>query len=154
LDGITTLLNSIIVKSIDHKMQIISEDVYSTGSRNFLNFGHTIGHILELEYDLSHGFAVAYGMIFETLMAVEMQQTNISIYNEIHRIITKYYTHNLEDFDLNKIIEGVYLDKKRIGDHIRMPIIKEIGRAVLVDVKLTDLVDVAKKVKVLNLTHL
>jgi len=147
MDGITTLLNSILINCINHKMKIVAEDLFDSGNRHFLNFGHTIANLLELEYELSHGFAVAYGILFETKIAVELKLTDISIYNEIYRIITKYFEHCLEDFELKNISEKIFFDKKVTNNKIRIPVIKEIGRAVLMDVNVKDFINCAKTIK-------
>ena len=47
-------------------------DPYCKGARNKLNFGHTIGHAMELSYDLPHGVAVANGIYYETLLAFKL----------------------------------------------------------------------------------
>ncbi|MCL2039195.1 MAG: 3-dehydroquinate synthase [Bacteroidetes bacterium] len=129
-------LNDIISLSVTHKMKIISEDNFN--NRAFLNFGHTIGHLLELDYNLSHGNAVAIGMVYESQIAVLLNLIDICIFNEIHRIITKYFNYNIEDYDLVKSAEKILLDKKIIGDKIKVPVISEIGRAKLVEIKLND----------------
>lgn len=57
--------------SIGVKVRIVQEDPYEKGLRMLLNFGHTIGHaiesyFLETESPLTHGEAIAIGMICET----------------------------------------------------------------------------------------
>jgi 3-dehydroquinate synthase len=47
------------------KYKIVNQDPdESKGLRYILNFGHTIGHVLELELNLSHGNAVSAGLLF------------------------------------------------------------------------------------------
>jgi len=130
------IVNDIIRRTISHKMKIIVEDNFN--NRAFLNFGHTIGHILELDYDLPHGYAVAIGMIYESQIAVLLNLTDISIFNEIYRILTKYFKYNIEDYDLVKSADKLLLDKKVTGNEIKIPVIEEIGRAKLVEIKLND----------------
>lgn len=63
----------IIFETAAIKTDIVNQDLYETGSRMFLNFGHTIGHALEnvLGYGvLSHGEAVGLG----SLAALELSQ--------------------------------------------------------------------------------
>ncbi|MCC6460023.1 MAG: 3-dehydroquinate synthase [Saprospiraceae bacterium] len=60
--------------SIAVKVRVVTEDPLEKGIRALLNFGHTIGHAVEsyfLESDapLTHGEAVAMGMICEALPA-------------------------------------------------------------------------------------
>ncbi len=54
------------------KADVVEKDeLDKKGIRNVLNFGHTIGHALELsaDYQLAHGEAVAIGMIAATRLA-------------------------------------------------------------------------------------
>jgi 3-dehydroquinate synthase len=54
-----------IARSVAIKAQVVADDPHERGERAILNFGHTLGHALELhhEYRLPHGFAVAIGMV-------------------------------------------------------------------------------------------
>jgi 3-dehydroquinate synthase len=62
---------SLIVRSIEIKADIVSRDEREEGLRKVLNFGHTIGHAVELVsgYSLLHGEAVAIGMALEGELA-------------------------------------------------------------------------------------
>ncbi|MEO8909612.1 MAG: 3-dehydroquinate synthase [Gemmatimonadaceae bacterium] len=62
---------SLIVRSIEIKADIVSRDEREEGLRKILNFGHTIGHAVELisGYSLLHGEAVAIGMALESELA-------------------------------------------------------------------------------------
>jgi 3-dehydroquinate synthase len=62
---------SLIVPSIEIKAEIVSRDEREEGLRRILNFGHTIGHAVELVsgYSLLHGEAVAIGMALESRLA-------------------------------------------------------------------------------------
>ncbi len=63
----------IVVKCAQIKARIVEEDeLDNKGVRAILNFGHTVGHALEsaLNYKgISHGEAVALGMVAESIMA-------------------------------------------------------------------------------------
>ncbi len=56
------------------KVKLIEADPYEKGLRAALNFGHTIGHAVELVsgYSLRHGEAVAIGMVVETRLAEKL----------------------------------------------------------------------------------
>ena len=60
----------LIKKSISIKEEIVKRDPLEKGLRHILNFGHTIGHAIETleNYSLSHGEAVAIGMIGEAYL--------------------------------------------------------------------------------------
>ena len=57
-----------IKKGIQIKEDIVKEDYLETGKRKYLNFGHTIGHLIEQDskFNLSHGEAVAIGCLLYT----------------------------------------------------------------------------------------
>ena len=65
---------SLIVRSIEIKADIVSRDEREEGLRKLLNFGHTIGHAVELVsgYSLLHGEAVAIGMALESELAEQI----------------------------------------------------------------------------------
>jgi 3-dehydroquinate synthase len=65
---------SLIVPSIEIKAEIVSRDEREEGLRRILNFGHTIGHAVELVsgYSLIHGEAVAIGMALESELAEQI----------------------------------------------------------------------------------
>ena len=62
---------SLIVRSVEIKADIVSRDEREGGLRQVLNFGHTIGHAVELVsgFTLLHGEAVAIGMALESELA-------------------------------------------------------------------------------------
>ena len=64
-------IDDLIKQAIDLKVQIINNDWFeSTGNRIILNAGHTFGHAFErIDLSLSHGQAVAYGLLAEQDLA-------------------------------------------------------------------------------------
>lgn len=56
---------ALTVASIGYKAEVVMADEKEAGRRQVLNFGHTIGHAIELEAKgkLRHGEAVAVGMV-------------------------------------------------------------------------------------------
>ncbi|HAQ44797.1 MAG TPA: 3-dehydroquinate synthase, partial [Dialister sp.] len=58
-------IEEIILRSVLQKTKFVEEDQYDNGSRQMLNFGHTIGHAIERYFHYStytHGEGVAIGM--------------------------------------------------------------------------------------------
>jgi 3-dehydroquinate synthase len=60
-----------LARSIAIKADVVRQDPREQGLRKVLNFGHTIGHAVELlsDYALLHGEAVAIGMVVEARAA-------------------------------------------------------------------------------------
>ena len=63
--------DQLIVRSIQIKADVVARDEREQGVRKVLNFGHTIGHAIELlsGFTLSHGESVAIGMVLESRAA-------------------------------------------------------------------------------------
>jgi 3-dehydroquinate synthase len=61
----------IVARSVEIKASVVERDERESGLRKVLNFGHTLGHAIELlsDYRMLHGFAVACGMQLEARLA-------------------------------------------------------------------------------------
>lgn len=69
-----TLLH-VVTRCVQLKAAVVEQDEFDKlGIRNVLNFGHTIGHALELSahYALTHGEAISIGMIAATKLALRL----------------------------------------------------------------------------------
>ncbi|HEX4211467.1 MAG TPA: 3-dehydroquinate synthase, partial [Candidatus Binataceae bacterium] len=71
-------LQTIVSRSLWHKADIVQSDEHEGGRRKILNFGHTLGHALEVVAGYGsflHGEAVAAGMV----AAVRLSQTHAAL---------------------------------------------------------------------------
>ncbi|HEX7020662.1 MAG TPA: 3-dehydroquinate synthase [Gemmatimonadaceae bacterium] len=61
----------LVARSVEIKADIVRRDERESGVRKTLNFGHTLGHAIELcsDYSMLHGAAVAAGMVLESALA-------------------------------------------------------------------------------------
>ncbi|RMG16653.1 MAG: 3-dehydroquinate synthase [Planctomycetota bacterium] len=63
-------LEPVVRACLEHKARVVARDEREAGERALLNFGHTLGHALELlDPGLSHGEAVAVGGAFALELA-------------------------------------------------------------------------------------
>ncbi len=86
-------LEKIIVESVSIKTNVVETDYEEkTGLRRILNFGHTIAHALELleDYRLSHGEAVAIGMLVESAISVKMGHLSEDSFHQIEKCIRSF----------------------------------------------------------------
>lgn len=111
-----------IQRSISIKRQVIEEN------RDFLNFGHTVGHALELlsGYTLSHGQAVAQGMIVEAHMAMQLGLLPEDDYKEIF-LKMKPFTRPFEA-PIAEMLEVMKMDKKSVQQEAHFVLLKAIGK--------------------------
>ncbi len=99
-----------------------------------LNYGHTIGHALEIACPLSHGEAVAIGMV----AAGSIAETEVG-FTEAERQRAAISRLGLpvsapEAASPSEIEALIGMDKKRDRQGSRMVLLEEIGRPVVVHV--------------------
>lgn len=123
-------LEKSIFESCRIKKEIVEIDEKGNGKRNFLNFGHTIGHALETltHYSLGHGEAVAIGILVESHMALQMGYLDQNTFKIIISIFLKYGIPLLPPkVPISSILHAIKLDKKSINGNPRFVMLKEIG---------------------------
>jgi 3-dehydroquinate synthase len=73
------------------KAGIVSQDPRESGLRELLNFGHTMGHAYEAasRYRVTHGEAVAIGMVYATALAERLELTRPTIRPELETLLDR-----------------------------------------------------------------
>ena len=139
-------LEEIIKKSIQVKYNILKNDLRESNERMFLNLGHTIGHLIEKDsnYSISHGQAVAIGMLKGFEISESKFNLNNSIRDEFKSFLNKQsmkteYSFNSNQSELKEIISN---DKKVTSDVVKFVLIKNIQEPVLIDFSINDLLEV------------
>jgi 5-deoxy-5-amino-3-dehydroquinate synthase len=74
------------------KSAVVAADEREAGQRALLNYGHTLGHALEVvgRFDLRHGEAVAIGLIFAARLAAALDRIDATRVAEHLKVITGY----------------------------------------------------------------
>ena len=113
-NGATVL--ELITRAIAVKAKVVSSDFRESFDREVLNYGHTLGHAIELhcKYDLRHGECVAIGMAFMAqlqlslgLITSELAQQHIDILENLG-LPTTYKRQAWPS-----LLASMYLDKNR-----------------------------------------
>ncbi|OGT46989.1 MAG: 3-dehydroquinate synthase [Gammaproteobacteria bacterium RIFCSPHIGHO2_12_FULL_41_15] len=124
-------LAMLVKKSIKIKADIVQQDEREENLRMVLNFGHTMGHALELvsDYKILHGYAVAYGILLETKVAELMGLLSPKNYNIIESLMKKLGIQavDLNKFDIGQIIQASKLDKKASAKTVNYILLKDLG---------------------------
>lgn len=125
-----TILEEVIATSCQIKKQIIEQDEKDYGIRQLLNFGHTIGHALEQasHYQLSHGEAVALGMIAESYISMRLGFLPESSFTRIKAILRIYEISPIMTGTKTAIKKALLLDKKAIARKPYFVLLDDIGR--------------------------
>ncbi len=114
-----------IERAIEIKRRIISKDLTEKGLRRVLNVGHTIGHALETlsDYQISHGKAIAAGIVLEAEISYEM---GILKKEALDQIEEKFPPVALT-YSFEEIYEVMRRDKKAADGCPRFALLEDIG---------------------------
>jgi 3-dehydroquinate synthase len=126
-----------IKKSISIKESITESDPHEKGLRKLLNFGHSIGHSIEAYFltaakPLSHGTAVACGMLVETLISEEITKLSANAAEDIRTKLLHFFKDfmpHLPSFD--KIEYTLFNDKKNRNGELRLTLLEQPGAGMI-----------------------
>lgn len=130
LQALTQL--NIITASIEIKQAITEADPFEQSIRKALNFGHTIGHAIEGymldKTPISHGYAVANGMLAETYLSMKKGMLSKPEFAEIEFILTEIFpVLPIDSSEFPAIIHVMKNDKKNTGSTINCSLLTGIG---------------------------
>lgn len=144
-------LHNIIIKCVQHKAEIVHEDLREKGRRAFLNLGHTFGHALEATAglgEITHGEAVAWGISRSADLSKELNLCNERICEETKDILkalgydTNPYPEVLQKKNVSKeemlhqMMKAMAKDKKnQLGNKIRCILQKDFQDTVILEVE-------------------
>ena len=123
-------LEEVARRAIEVKIEVVQNDEREGDRRRLLNYGHTIGHGFEAAtayVSLTHGDAVAWGMIAANALAVERKLIDDRVRDRIDRTILAYGAEQLPEIDADEVFEAIGHDKKFTGRKRVMVFPVEIG---------------------------
>jgi 3-dehydroquinate synthase len=133
-----SMWDDLIKKTVITKSDIAEKDFRDMKERKYLSFGHTYGHAFETYAmnenldGLSHGHAVALGMICESYLSTLKTGLKQKDLNEIVSVITSNYSlFPLSTDSYQKIIDIIKVDKKSIQGKIAFTLLKSPGNAMI-----------------------
>lgn len=119
------------------KIKVVQKDEFEKGDRRLLNFGHTIGHALENQYELMHGQAISIGMTYAC--RISEQLTGFTEAERVVNLLSKYNLPTYASFDKQKVFDVLKMDKKRERTEINFVLLDKIGKGIVKSVSLKKL---------------
>lgn len=109
-----------IARCVEIKAKIVSADERDNGARAVLNYGHTLAHAIEIatDFKVSHGEAVAIGMIFAAHLAAVLGRIDDQRVRTHYELIGKNYGLDVtlpRGSSAEELLELMYLDKKFVS---------------------------------------
>jgi 3-dehydroquinate synthase len=122
-------LGQLILRSIELKADVVADDPFELGRRAILNFGHTIGHALEVlsGFALPHGAAVAAGMCAEASLGETCGITEAGTADALARLVGRLGLPAAVRFDASGMLDALTIDKKARRARPRFALLRRIG---------------------------
>ena len=127
-DGAT--MQKVIGDAIRTKIEIVKQDPDDKGIRQILNFGHTIGHSIEITEGIPHGIAVVKGInaaIDISFKAGILPEKEVQFIKQLLIDFGYDISYHLG----KKQFEALANDKKKENSHIRFVLLEGIGKPII-----------------------
>lgn len=138
-------LQSLIIRCLEIKRDVVAADEKDKGERMKLNYGHTIGHGLERICSangtpMTHGQGVACGMAVITAASERLGQTKAGTTARIISLLNKTgLPHTIDGCDRDELLQGIFVDKKNVADTLSIILIHEPGDSFIHKIKREDM---------------
>lgn len=129
--------SSLIIPSLEIKKRVVEIDPFEQNLRKTLNFGHTVGHAieswaLESPRPLTHGEAIAAGMVCETYLSTQVRELSTGAAQEVADYIVKVYgKYAVEHTCFSDLLRLMKNDKKNNNGKINFTMLDSLGQAVI-----------------------
>lgn len=145
--GIREQAEEVIAACVEHKKNLVEQDEFDRGARQLLNLGHTVGHAIELcsAMEISHGDAVAMGMVIVTRASVQMGLCPRKDLDSLLSLLSAEHLPTVCPFSAHELTEAALNDKKRSGEHLTLVLPYAIGDSRLYKIPITELCALIEK---------
>lgn len=130
-------LQKLVQRNAMLKSKVVKEDEFERGKRRLLNFGHTLGHAVEKQYELMHGEAVAVGMAFAARLSTDLLHFKSA--DKLLKLIDGYGLPITAGYNKQKVFDVLVSDKKREGELMNFILLERIGKAVIKKIPLPEI---------------
>ncbi len=124
-------LTHLVRRSIEIKAAVVSGDEREAGRRAILNAGHTVAHALEqaTEYRISHGEAVALGLIAECALAAALGVAPAGLGDRVSGLLGRLRlpVRLPAPIDSGRLVQAMASDKKNRGSAVRFALARGLG---------------------------
>ena len=125
------LLEEIVFMNVSDKASVVGEDETDNGRRQTLNFGHTVGHVIERDsgFTKPHGICVAKGMGIFMDACVKAGTLSAEDAKRMKDLLAMYKLPASDEITAEDIVKGAMNDKKKRGNTLSVILVNKIGKA-------------------------
>lgn len=126
----------IVERCVAIKARVVGEDFKEAGLREILNYGHTLGHAIELNerYQWRHGAAISIGMVFVAELARLAGRLSDAVVDR-HRSVLQSLglptTYRASEF--SKLMDAMQRDKKSRGGSMRFVVLDDLAKPTIMN---------------------
>jgi 3-dehydroquinate synthase len=120
-----------VERCIAVKARVVGTDFKEAGEREILNYGHTLGHAIELveKFQWRHGAAISVGMMFVAQLGLLAGNTPVSLVDRQERIFTSLgLPTTYRGGRFQQLLDAMRRDKKTRAGALRFVVLDGIGR--------------------------
>jgi 3-dehydroquinate synthase len=121
----------IVERCIAIKARVVSADFKEAGEREVLNYGHTLGHAIELaeKFQWRHGAAISVGMMFVAQLGLLLGHTPVELLERQERVLTSLgLPTTYRGGRFQQLLDAMRRDKKSRAGSLRFIALDGIGR--------------------------
>jgi 3-dehydroquinate synthase len=136
----------LVERAIAMKAAVVSADLREAGQREFLNYGHTLGHAIERaeDYTMRHGDAVAIGLVYAAAvgrLAGRLDAPTAARHREILASVGLPVAYHAGAWP--QLRAAMALDKKARAARLRLVVLDGLARPGILDGPPEDLLEQA-----------
>jgi 3-dehydroquinate synthase len=142
-------IQKIIYLTARFKAQTVSKDEFENNIRMILNFGHTLGHSIELLGNYrkyTHGEAVAIGTVYALKLSIKILNMDKTINERAFKVLRKFNLPIDCSYNIDEMTEIIKKDKKMRGDNINFILLQDITQPIIKSIEISALKELLKEI--------
>lgn len=130
-DPSSPLVRELVERAVAVKADVVGRDLRDLGDREVLNYGHTLGHAIELveRFAWRHGAAVSVGMVFAAELAAlagRLDESVVARHRSVLGSLGLPLTYRGDRWP--QLLQAMGRDKKTRGDLLRFVVLDDVAR--------------------------
>jgi 3-dehydroquinate synthase len=143
IDTHSEVFEELIRRSVAIKENVIAVDLRDTGNREFLNYGHTLGHAIEHaeRYKWRHGAAISIGMVFAaelSMLSGKLKEHEVERHRTVLGSLGLPLTYRADRWE--QLLATMQRDKKARSGSLRFVVLDAIGKPTMLNAPTPELV--------------
>ena len=120
----------LVERAIAVKARVVGEDLTEQGQREFLNYGHTLGHAIEKveQYRWRHGAAVSVGLVFAAELGRLAGRLDDATAARHRHVLETVGLPTSYDGDWAQVHAAMAIDKKSRGSRLRFVVLDGLAK--------------------------